>query len=76
MLLPSPAHPHAASRPAPHLPQGDSGGPVIKPGLTAAQDVSIGITSWGRGCAADTPGVYSDVAAAVPWIRQAMDVSR
>ena len=32
----------------------------------------VGVTSWGFGCAEGTPGVYSDVAAGLGWIRGAM----
>jgi len=39
---------------------GDSGGPLIIPGYSAAQDVQVGVVSWGYGCASENfPGVYA-----------------
>lgn len=49
--------------------QGDSGGPLVLRGKTPADDMLVGITSWGQGCASGYPGVYADVAWAAPWIR-------
>eukprot|EP00588_Corethron_pennatum_P002485 CAMPEP_0194297916 /NCGR_PEP_ID=MMETSP0169-20130528/59877_1 /TAXON_ID=218684 /ORGANISM="Corethron pennatum, Strain L29A3" /LENGTH=335 /DNA_ID=CAMNT_0039047845 /DNA_START=477 /DNA_END=1484 /DNA_ORIENTATION=+ len=49
--------------------QGDSGGPLIKPGRNAADDVLVGVVSWGIGCGTN-PGVYSDVGEALVWILQ------
>ena len=46
--------------------QGDSGGP-----LTLKQDdryILLGVTSYGRGCAADTAGIYARVQGFLPWI--------
>ena len=48
--------------------QGDSGGPLAvkdNEGLFTA----VGITSWGYGCADDTPGVYADIPYYEQWIR-------
>ena len=47
--------------------QGDSGGPLFKRGATAADDVVVGIVSFGLGCggpidAQNPPGVYSQIA--------------
>ena len=37
---------------------GDSGGPLIIPGYSAAQDVQVGVVSWGYGCASENfPGI-------------------
>jgi len=50
--------------------QGDSGGPLaINPG-TGWQ--VIGVTSFGRGCASGTPGVYAEVRAFTAWISEAI----
>uniref|UniRef100_A0A7S1BX61 Peptidase S1 domain-containing protein n=1 Tax=Corethron hystrix TaxID=216773 RepID=A0A7S1BX61_9STRA len=46
---------------------GDSGGPLIKMGSTAAGDVVMGIVSWGIGCGVN-PGVYSRISAQRKWI--------
>lgn len=47
--------------------QGDSGGPAKNNGTLA------GIVSWGRGCAEPHyPGVYTNVARFVTWIKQKM----
>ena len=49
--------------------QGDSGGPLIVLGATAADDVQVGVVSWGEQCGtADKPGVYADVAYLESWI--------
>lgn len=49
--------------------QGDSGGPLQvrleEPYCTYSQ---IGVTSFGRGCAENYPGVYTRVSAFIPWI--------
>ncbi|XP_037947699.1 trypsin-like [Teleopsis dalmanni] len=43
--------------------QGDSGGPLV------ADDVLVGVVSWGNGCAkSGYPGVYSDVASLRKWV--------
>ncbi|XP_012283264.1 trypsin-1 [Orussus abietinus] len=45
--------------------QGDSGGPLVN-----VDNVIIGITSWGDGCAkAKSPGVYTNVMLFVDWIK-------
>lgn len=46
--------------------QGDSGGPLINT-LTGEQ---VGVVSWGNGCAeAAYPGIYSNVASGLDWIK-------
>jgi len=48
--------------------QGDSGGPLIKYGTTDAEDVVVGITSWGWGCGT-YPGVYARISKEYDWIK-------
>lgn len=53
--------------------QGDSGGPLILKGSDAANDVQVGIVSWGIGCADEEyPGVYSRISEARPWIEDVL----
>jgi len=47
---------------------GDSGGPLIKKGNSAARDVAVGIVSWGVGCA-QNPGVYARISHEINWIK-------
>jgi len=51
--------------------QGDSGGPLVVPDPNVpAGWTQTGIVSWGLGCAApDSYGVYTRVAAFIPWIQ-------
>mmetsp|Transcript_33047 Transcript_33047/g.80325 ORF Transcript_33047/g.80325 Transcript_33047/m.80325 type:complete len:572 (+) Transcript_33047:544-2259(+) len=50
---------------------GDSGGPVIVPGDTPADDIQVGIVSWGEDCAdAIFPGVASRVSYSYDWIER------
>ncbi|KAG7342656.1 serine protease [Nitzschia inconspicua] len=50
---------------------GDSGGPLILRGDTAADDRLVGLVSWGRGCALDGyPGVYTRVSHFYGWIEE------
>lgn len=50
--------------------QGDSGGPLILMGNSVAEDVQVGVVSWGLGCALDSfPGVYARISAEEDWIR-------
>jgi len=48
--------------------QGDSGGPLITLSEDGSHYSQIGITSWGIGCAATTPGVYSRITDQLYWI--------
>jgi len=48
--------------------QGDSGGPLIVRGNNAANDMQIGVVSWGIGCAY-LPGVFSRVSIVYDWIQ-------
>ena len=56
--------------------QGDSGGPLYSVDLEQSQITSVtGITSWGIGCGvAENPGIYTNVASYVDWIRTSMTV--
>lgn len=38
---------------------GDSGSPLVRKGATMADDVQVGLVSWGYECAGTLPGVYS-----------------
>ena len=52
--------------------QGDSGGPMIVAGanVTGADDIQVGVVSWGIGCVSSTfPGVYSRVSSQYEWIQ-------
>ncbi len=48
---------------------GDSGGPLIVKGSTSAEDLMVGVVSWGWDCAVE-PGVYARVSQGYGWIRQ------
>ncbi|GMF14141.1 unnamed protein product [Phytophthora lilii] len=52
---------------------GDTGAPLIKEkGQGDADDILIGMSSWGHGCGNQgIPGVYSRVSAALKWINSA-----
>jgi len=53
--------------------KGDSGGPMIVAGSSAAGDVQVGIISWGLGCATESfPGVYSRISWEYNWIASNM----
>merc|ERR1719232_695071 len=49
---------------------GDSGGPLIKPGVGDEGDIQVGIVSWGAGCTKPySPGVYARVSEQYEWIQ-------
>lgn len=55
---------------------GDSGGPLIAKGDQGAEDLLVGIVSWGWECAVQ-PGVYARVSQGYSWIRdQVCQMSR
>jgi len=55
---------------------GDSGGPLIKKGNTAAEDVQVGIVSFDEGCAKPgIPGVYANLGKYIVWIESFLKVS-
>lgn len=54
---------------------GDSGGPMTR--LIGKQRVLVGLVSWGRGCGIPgVPGIYTRVAAYLPWIESTRRLSR
>jgi len=50
--------------------QGDSGGPLVVAEEDGTSFTQVGVVSWGRGCGASLPGVYSRVAAFSGWIEE------
>lgn len=53
---------------------GDFGGPLIMKGATAADDVQVGIISWGAFCANPIfPGVYARVSKREKWLNRIID---
>ena len=54
--------------------QGDSGGPFVcnddNRKANKRRYAQVGITSWGFGCAAGTPGIYTRVSHYIDWIAQ------
>ena len=54
--------------------QGDSGGPLVcsngKNSYGVQQYALFGVTSWGKGCGKETPGVYTKVSMYLDWIKQ------
>eukprot|EP00775_Hariotina_reticulata_P011931 gene11931-12074_t len=55
--------------------QGDSGGPLFQRGVISAEDVQVGIVSYGIGCGRpNVPGVYTDVRRYRTWLARQMMV--
>eukprot|EP00873_Tetraselmis_striata_P003966 jgi/Tetstr1/424230/TSEL_000159.t1 len=53
--------------------QGDAGGPLLKKGASAEEDVLVGVISWGEGCAqAGKPSVYASMQAAQVWAEETL----
>ena len=48
---------------------GSSGGPLIVKGKSPAEDLQVGVVSWGIGCA-ELPGVYSRLVEGRKWIKK------
>lgn len=48
---------------------GDSGGPLFLNGGTAANDLVVGLVSYGIVCGSGPPGVYARISAAREWIQ-------
>ncbi|XP_037947741.1 serine protease snake-like [Teleopsis dalmanni] len=50
--------------------QGDSGGPLLMklPNYNNIVPYIVGLTSFGSGCAAGTPGVYTRISTYIDWI--------
>nr|XP_027323621.1 ovochymase-2 isoform X4 [Anas platyrhynchos] len=57
--------------------QGDSGGPLVCPSEDDSRFYTLhGITSWGSGCGRKSyPGVYTNIAFFVDWIKQSVNTS-
>jgi hypothetical protein len=50
--------------------EGDSGSPLIIKGSSAQQDLLVGISSWGYGCASSNfPGIFSRISNQIDWIQ-------
>ena len=52
--------------------QGDAGGALALKDATTGSFTAIGLTSWGIGCAAEHPGVYTRVGFYNDWITEKM----
>jgi len=55
--------------------QSDTGGPLIKRGVKAEDDVVVGITSFGVGCASGLPGVFARVSSGYKWIKKTVEAN-
>ena len=55
--------------------QGDSGGPLLIRGKTAWDDIAVGITAFGEGCARkNAPAGYSNLVTYGPWIEKQLRI--
>jgi len=55
--------------------QGDNGGPLIRRGADAAEDIVVGIVSWGFYCG-KYPSVYSRVGEEYEWIKAVVEENK
>jgi len=55
--------------------QGDEGGPLIKRGVKAEDDIVVGITSFGSGCASGFPGGFARVSSKYDWIKSTVEAN-
>jgi len=55
--------------------QGDTGGPLIKRGVKAEDDIVVGITSFGSGCASGFPGGFARVSSKYDWIKSTVEAN-
>merc|ERR1740139_1985398 len=53
--------------------QGDDGGPLIKRGANAEDDVIVGITSFGKECDNGFPRVFARVSSVYDWIKRTVE---
>jgi len=49
---------------------GDSGGPLILLGSSPADDVQVGVVSWGTVCGGKVPGVYHRLSHSYGWVKK------
>merc|ERR1711957_312442 len=54
---------------------GDEGGPLIKRGVKAEDDIVVGITSFGSGCASGFPGGFARVSSKYDWIKSTVEAN-
>lgn len=49
---------------------GDSGGPLVKLGSSPADDVQVGVVSWGDVCGGVIPGIYHRLSHSYEWVQK------